>query len=245
MNDQRETLEVNAPTVDEAIKKGLQELGVERSAVDIEVLDEGSQGLFGLGSRDSKILISVADLSDDRQIVAESTPEPSPAEETVEWEKPEVVDDTLAIVKQIVEELLSKMGVAADVVAVYDEDDSEVRTVNIDVNGKDLSILIGRNGETLNAFQFITKLIAGKELGRAVPLKIDVEGYRARREKQLRNLAQKMAEQVINTGQSLALEPMTPAERRIVHIELRNNQDVYTESLGDGNRRKVVIYPNK
>jgi spoIIIJ-associated protein len=113
----------------------------------------------------------------------------------------------------------------------------------VDVEGDDLSILIGKRSETLNALQYITRLIVGKELERSVLIIIDVEGYRSRRERQLRQLAQRMAEQAIKTGRRQILEPMPPNERRIIHIELRGNKQVETESRGEEPHRKVTINP--
>ncbi|MCK5429698.1 MAG: KH domain-containing protein, partial [Anaerolineales bacterium] len=115
--------------------------------------------------------------------------------------------------------------------------------IYLDINGKDLSILIGRQAETLNALQYITSLIVGKELGRSVTLIVDVEGYRLRREQQVRQLARRMAEQAVKTGRRQVLEPMPANERRFVHIELRENPEVTTESIGEGSRRKVTIIP--
>jgi spoIIIJ-associated protein len=113
----------------------------------------------------------------------------------------------------------------------------------VDINGKDLSILIGRHAETLNALQYITGLILGKELGYSIPLILDVENYRKRREQQLRQLARRMADQAIKTGRRQMLEPMPANERRIIHIELRANAQVETESVGEEPRRKVTILP--
>jgi spoIIIJ-associated protein len=115
--------------------------------------------------------------------------------------------------------------------------------VSVDVNGDDLSILIGRRAETLNALQYITSLIVSKEIGRYVPIIVDVEGYRVRREGQLRQLARRMADQAIKTGRRQILEPMPANERRIIHIELRENPKVSTESVGEEPRRKVTIIP--
>jgi len=102
-----------------------------------------------------------------------------------------------------------------------------------------------RRLERLNALQFITRLIVGKELGRAVPLILDVEGYRKRREKQLRRMARRLADQVARTGRKVVLEPMPANERRIIHITLRDDPRVTTESIGEEPRRKVVIFPVK
>jgi spoIIIJ-associated protein len=108
-----------------------------------------------------------------------------------------------------------------------------------------LSILIGRHAETLNALQYIASLIISKEIGRSIPLVVDVEGYRARRESQLRQLARRMAEQAVRTGRRQVLEPMPANERRIVHIELRDHSEVTTESVGEEPRRKITIIPKQ
>ena len=111
----------------------------------------------------------------------------------------------------------------------------------VDVEGKDLSILIGRRSETLNALQYITGLIVSKELGRWVPLLIDIQGYRSRRERQLRQLGRRMADQAVQTGRKQTLEPMPANERRIIHLELRDHPQVFTESVGEEPYRKVTI----
>jgi spoIIIJ-associated protein len=154
-------------------------------------------------------------------------------------------DEPLRVARETVSELLEKMKVRAQVVARYHEID-EVHskpTVYVDVRGNDLSVLIGPRSETLNALQYIAALIVGKELGHSIALMVDVEGYRARREQQLRQLARRMAEQAIKTGRRQVLEPMPASERRMVHIELRSNPNVETESVGDEPRRKVTVMP--
>jgi spoIIIJ-associated protein len=113
----------------------------------------------------------------------------------------------------------------------------------VDVRGNDLSILIGRRSETLSAFQYVASLIIGKETGQFVQLTVDVEGYRGRREKQLIQMAKRMAEQVAKSGRRQTREPMPAAERRIIHIALRDHPDVTTESTGDDPYRKVTIIP--
>jgi len=137
------------------------------------------------------------------------------------------------------------MKVKAGVTVQYntsDEDNSR-QSVQVNIQGNDLSILIGRQAETLNALQYITSLIVCKELGKSVPISIDVEGYRARREQQIRQLARRMADQAIKTGKRQILEPMPSNERRLVHLELRDHPQVSTESIGEEPRRKVTINP--
>ena len=149
----------------------------------------------------------------------------------------------MQIAQATVSELLDTMKVRATVAVRYAEADDERSRVPIlvEIRGDDLSILIGRRAETLNALQYISSLIVSKELGRPAFLVVDVEGYRARREGQLRQLARRMAEQAVKTGRRQVLEPMPANERRIVHLELRGNEYVVTESIGEEPRRKVTI----
>ena len=128
---------------------------------------------------------------------------------------------------------------------LVESDSSDNRTIQVDVRGEDLSALIGRRAETLAAFQHVASLIVGKQTQQWVQVIIDVEGYRARREKQIRQLANRMADQVTKTGRKVTMEPMPSSERRVVHIELRGHPAVKTESTGDEPYRKVVILPKE
>jgi len=117
------------------------------------------------------------------------------------------------------------------------------RNIHVDIRGKDLSVLIGRRSETLSAFQYIASLIVGKETQQFVQLIVDVEGYRDRREKQLIQMAQRVADQVVKSGRRQTLEPMPSSERRLIHIALRDHPEVKTESTGEEPYRKVMILP--
>ena len=267
MEDNKTTLEVIAPSIEEAIAKGVSELGLTENDVEIEVLDEGTKGLFGLGSRQARIRISIksvtspesgpsedyVDEESEVEEISQTISTKAPEEESYAEElstyaqvsKPIPDDITLHVTKETVSELLEKMKVQAEVTATLGEaEDAHSRIpVHVDIHGNDLSILIGRQAETLNALQYIASLIVGKELGRAVTLVIDVEGYRQRREQQIRQLARRMAEQAVNTKRRQVLEPMPANERRLVHIELRENPLVTTESTGEEPHRKVTIIP--
>ena len=192
--EERTTLEVIAPSVEEAIQKGLGDLGLPEDAVEVEVLDSGSRGLFGLGSRQARIRLMVKAYSKPEVSSAStpvSTPKPAPEPATVQQvpiadETPEETgsadeDQDLRVARETVSELLEKMKVRAKVTAHYGtlEDQSDQQPILVEVHGDDLSILIGRRSETLNALQYIASLIVGKELERWVPLVIDVEGYRS------------------------------------------------------------------
>ena len=258
MNSQRTTLEIIAPTINEAIEKGLAELELPREAVEIEILDEGSRGLFGLGSHQARVRLIVKN-KEDESFKADVVPEMTETSYAEEGEAEPLVKPVriapanakeeipIHVARETVSELLSKMHIQAQVEASYGEVDDirGTRAILVDVSGKDLSILIGKRSETLNALQYIARLIVSKELGENVTLVIDVEGYRTRRERQLRQLAHRMAEQAVKTGRKQTLEPMPPNERRIIHMELRDDAHVTTESLGEEPHRKVTIIPKE
>lgn len=236
--EQRATLEMIAPTVEEAVQNGLDQLGLSRDQVQIEVLDKGGSGLFGIGEREARVRLTVAE---EDQLLPLEREEGPPQEITAELE------NTMSIARATVQELLEHMSVSANVevrLGLSDDRDSSPPII-VDISGNDLSILIGRSAETLNALQLITRMIVGKEIGHSAHLVVDVEGYRDRRERNLRQLAQRMAKQALHTGRRQSLEPMTPAERRIIHIELRDHSDVSTESTGQDPKRKVVIFPEE
>ena len=251
MEDRRANIEVIAPSIEEAIDQGLQELGVPREAVDVEVLDEGSRGLFGLGSRQARIRLTIKQIPAQDQApsrLAEPEPDhPEPSRSTQAPVATDIIDEdfVLTVARDVTMELLEKMKVRATVTAVYNEsvDNRNRIPVQVNVHGDDLSVLIGRQAETLNALQYIAGLIISKEIGHTIPVVVDVEGYRARRENQLRQLARRMADQAVKTGRRQVLEPMPANERRVIHIELRNNPEVTTESIGEDPRRKITIIP--
>ena len=152
-------------------------------------------------------------------------------------------DELVQVTRETVMELLEKMHIRANVSARLTPADehSGRAAVVVDITGDDLSILIGRKAETLDALEYITRLIVGKEVSSSVLINLDVQGYRKRKEQRLRGIARTVARQAIETGKRQYLEPMSAAERRIIHIELRDHPEVYTESIGEGYRRKVTI----
>ena len=279
--NERTTLEIIAPTVEEALAQGLDQLGLPADAVSVEVMDSGTKGLFGLGGRQVRVRISVNPPAG--EVVPTPAVEPSterprqsskPASATKppKTKKPEspprtrepkprpekqlevedlsprmdIHDPLLDKAEDVVSKLINYLGMRAQVSAHFDESSTdERRNILVDVRGEDLSSLIGRHAETLNAFQYVASLIVGKETQQWALLVVDVEGYRARREKQIRQLALRMAEQVTKTGRKTTMEPMPSNERRVVHIELRGHPAVMTESTGEEPYRKVVILPKE
>jgi spoIIIJ-associated protein len=217
MTDNRTFIEMIAPTVDEAVANGLRELGVSRDAVDIEVLDEGDS----FEGRRTRVRLSIR-------------PEGQPEDEIVQ------------VARQALQELLNKMRLHAHIVPQWGmASEGEERPLVLDVEGDDLSLLIGRRGETLAALQYILRLIVNKQLNSVVNIVVDVESYKSRREEQLKRVAQRLAEQATQQRRTLSMEPMPANERRIVHLTLRDHPDVITESVGEGEFRKVTIVPKK
>jgi spoIIIJ-associated protein len=237
------SVEASGKDVEEAIAQGLAELGKTRDEVEIEVLSEGSRGLFGLGAEEARVRISVV-----KPQVVEEVVEKIEGEEEEKVEKPAAPPlerDFQQIAKGTLEELLAKMGIRAQVVIrqKVDVEEGELPPVILDIVGDDLGILIGRRGETLAALQYITRLIVSRKTRRWYPLVVDVEQYKVRRERSLRRLAQRMAERVSFSRQPMALEAMPAYERRIVHMTLRDHPSVTTKSVGEGDQRKVTIIP--
>jgi spoIIIJ-associated protein len=244
----RATLEMIAPSVEEAIEKGLTELGMKRDDVEIEILDEGKQSLFGLGGRQARIRLTLKSAEGQEASISAPTAEVDmePQGDQTSVESDPELENIRSIAQATVNELLEKMHITKASVStrIKDSDGQDgIKAIVVDINGDDLSILIGKRAETLNALQYITRLIVGKEVGRGVNLIVDVEGYRSRRERSLRQLAQRMASQAIKSGRRQTLEPMPANERRFIHIELKDHSEVYTESVGEEPRRKVTIVP--
>lgn len=239
---ERTTLEVIAPTIEEALSRGLEQLGVSKDMVDVDVLDEGSRGFLGLGSRQVRIRLTLKS-GEEKAPEAVASISSAPIADAVTGGD----ESLLAYAEQVTSEMLGLMKVGAKVSAQYASapDAEGDLPMMIDIHGDDLSVLIGRRAETLNALQYLLALIISKKATHWVQVVVDVEGYRARRERQLRQLARRMADQAIRSGKRQMLEPMSPAERRIVHLELRDHADVKTESVGEEPNRKISIVLKK
>ena len=160
---------------------------------------------------------------------------------------PKPKGDAAEVAREIVEHLLQLLGVTAtiesQVLPVVAEEKEAAPAVALNIKGDDLGILIGRRGQTLAALQYIVRLLVGQQVKSWVPIVIDVEGYKQRRYQALESFARQMAERVKTKGAPFTLEPMPAYERRIVHMALANHADVITESIGQGETRKVVIRP--
>jgi len=251
MTKKKTTVEITAPTLEQAIEQGLDQLGLPRDAVEVETLDEGHTGFLGLGNRQVRVRLSVKEEQNSLK-TKDSFGNPTdnthtPSSQDFEDEK-DKIEQTKDEAEKIVSELIERMKVQATVNGriIEPEDDKDHPMLLVDISGNDLSILIGRRSETLNALQYIASLILCDKFGEWVPLMIDVQGYRVRRERQLRQLARRLADQVVQTGRKQILEPMAANERRIIHLELRYHPFVTTESVGEEpNRRATIVLKPK
>ena len=206
------TMETSAKTPEEAIEIALKELDVDRADVEIDVVSKGKAGILGIGGEPARVRVT---------LLGEPT-------------------DVVRVTTDIVENLISKMGVSA-VVNLKHAQDEGVGGPVFDIGGDDSGLLIGRRGETLRALSFIVSFVASMRLGQRASIFLDVAGYQERRNEALTNLAERVGQRVAATGRSITLEPMPPNERRVVHMALADHGGVSTMSSGIGDERQVTV----
>lgn len=226
---ENEYLEISAKTAEEAIEEALERLGASNDEVDITVIKKGRTGILGVGSEDA--LVRVQKLS---------TLSPVNEEDTTSKTIP-LKEDTVQIARGLIEELIQLLNLEATVDLLQASPDDEM--VAFDIKGDDLGVLIGRRGQTLASFQYLVRLMVAQQVHSWTPLTVDIEGYKKRRLESLRSLALRLADRVTSNKRSMTLEPMPPDERRMVHMALADHPDVTTQSIGDGDSRKVTILP--
>lgn len=202
-----EFIEVSAKTVNDAITEACQRLGVTSDKLDYQVIDEGSSGFLGIGSKPAVIKAS---------------------------RKCSVEDN----VKNFLNDVFDAMKITVLVNVKYDEQE---RTIDIDLSGDEMGILIGKRGQTLDSLQYLVSLVVNKDTEDYIRVKVDTENYRQRRKETLENLAKNIAYKVKRTRKTVSLEPMNPYERRIIHSALQNDKYVTTHSEGDEPYRRVVV----
>lgn len=206
----REYVEVSAKTVGEAITEACRKFGVTSDKLDYQIVEEGSSGFLGIGSKPAviKAAVKVEKLS---------------------------VDE---IAKGFLRDVFGAMNMEVAVDVQYEE---ESGTMNIDLAGEEMGILIGKRGQTLDSLQYLVSLVVNKESDEYIRVKVDTEDYRARRKETLENLAKNIAYKVKKTRRAVSLEPMNPYERRIIHSALQNDKYIATHSEGDEPFRRVVV----
>jgi spoIIIJ-associated protein len=211
-------LEVSGKTVDEAIQAALEQLGVSKDKVEVKVLKKGRAGVLGMGVEEAKIKVKLKLETGEKA-------------------------DAVEVAKEVLETVINLMKITAEV-TVLQANTGEL-PVTLNIEGEDLGVLIGRRGQALASLQYVIRLIVAEKLKVWVPINIDIAGYKKRRYESLQDLALRLAEQVKRSRRLIMLEPMPADERRIIHLALTDNPDVTTQSMGEGDMRKVAIILKK
>ena len=248
-------------TVEEATEEALKTLNEDLENLEIKIIDTGRNGILGLGGHPAEIEVYVLGApntseidekpkSKQKKVKKDAKPkrttslkkEPKKTrqtknEENIPTEKDPEIEE---IVGKILNNLINSTGLDAD---VYVRDQMEEGSIVFELEGQDSGLLIGRRGETLSSLEYLVRLMASKTLDKRANIMIDVEDYKLRRKEKLENIAKKTAEKVSKTGKRISLEPMSAADRRIVHMTLAESKNVSTQSRGEGMHRKAVINP--
>jgi spoIIIJ-associated protein len=227
-------------------------LDVRREQVEIEIITEGSRGVLGFGAENAQVKLMVKAPPEPQpeppQVVAAPPPAPAPAPVVEEREQEGEEETPEQAGREVLTDILRLMGVRASVESLlgYElAEEDQPPPIVLNITGDDLGILIGRRGETLRALQYLVRLMVSHRLKHWTNLVVDVESYLIRRRRSLESIAQRVAEQVARSGRTQALEPMPAYERRVIHITLRKHPQVTTQSVGEGERRKVTIIPKR
>jgi spoIIIJ-associated protein len=255
--------EFNAGTVDEAVEKAAASLGIPANDLPYEVVDEGSEGFLGIGARDARIVVRVPGVGGSTEAPASEVPgaeESAPVEsdeaeenladaptspdlsevfgESAEAEDVPAPVELLSEVRDLVTSVVEAMGFEARV-DVYDASGF----IAVDVASDSTALFIGQKGETIDAIQYLVNAAVYRKRPFAKRIVLDAEGYRQRRVEAIQGIAHRTARRAVREGRSIELPPMSPAERRVVHLFLRDNPRVTTASEGSGDNRRVKVSP--
>ncbi|MBC2704744.1 RNA-binding cell elongation regulator Jag/EloR [Desulfobacula sp.] len=259
-----QTQEFSGKDVDIAIKNACAALTLSKDELEYDVISEGTSGIFGIvGRKDAKIRVALPDMYTDKSkeiemegiksIVDEAfgqetrleepKKEEPKKEEFKSFEAPEPVDvseDSVTLGTEALQRMADLITDDADVNA-----STEADRLTLSIEGGNAGILIGRKGQTLDAMQFLTDKIINRKSEARVRVKVDIEGYMETRKANLKHLAYKMADKAKKTGRPATINQMSAQDRRIVHLALKDNDNVRTQSMGDGYYRRLVIFPKK
>ena len=248
-------IEVSAKTIEEATSQATAQIESQgRVVTSVKVLEEPSKGFLGFGKKDALVRVYFEEGTAENIAVAEEvvsvvetvTESMVDTVETETTEIPVVVEDGITKAeqdfiadtgKEFLLGMFGKMGLSVQIEKLTTKD-----KITFQVHGEDLGILIGKHGQTLDAIQYLTNLVANKEVRRRCQIVVDVENYRSRREETLIQLAHRLGAKVRRTRQKIALEPMNALERKIIHLALQNEKNIKTDSEGQEPYRHIVIY---
>lgn len=246
-----EYVEFKGKTKNDAITEACRHFSVPSDKLDYEVIDEGKAGFLGMGSRPALIKARVREEKPEVVETVEPIAVPATAvlpvnEDTTvkEADKKEAHEaiDVEAVTKKFLADVFAAMGIAVEITVKYDE---ELKTLEADLSGDEMGVLIGKRGQTLDSLQYLISLVVNKGTTEYIRVKVDTENYRQRRKETLENLAKNISYKVKRTRRPVSLEPMNPYERRIIHSALQNDKYVTTHSEGEEPFRRVVVTPKK
>ncbi len=244
---------VSAKTLDDAITEALIQLGATSDQVEYDVIEKGSAGFLGIGSKQAvikawrKVETPVVEeikeeikqeIKEEKELtIAKKVVEEQPVKEHKEHKLGTVEKTTVSACEAFLHDVLKTMGMEVEIVSHIDEEGA----LNIEMKGENMGILIGKRGQTLDSLQYLTNRVANKSQEEYVRVKLDTENYRQRRKETLENLAKNIAYKVKRTKKPVSLEPMNPYERRVIHSALQGDKYVSTHSEGEEPYRRVVV----
>lgn len=230
------------PSVEDALDTALEQMGVQQDAVDFEVLVEPSRGLFKSASSIARVRVWLRPGALPETEI-EDIDEVDDAPEILTTEDAELSDEELDAIADTgaaaIRAILGSLGIEGGI----DEYEGDEGEIILDITGDDLAVLIGRHGRTLDALQVLVSTITNRKLDTRYPLVVDVSGYRHRRRMKLEEIARGAAERAVRQRRAVQLRPMSSFERRVIHVVLRDDRRVQTESEGAEPRRMVVVHP--
>ncbi len=228
----KKMIEQEGKTVEEAIKAGLDLLGLTEADVTIEIIEKEKAGFLGIGSKPAKVkLTSLEEYEEEKEEQVEEKKEKNEEECTVD-------EASVNLAKTFLTDIFSKMNVKVEVKC-----EGKGKDIKINLSGDEMGAVIGRRGETLDALQYLTTLAVNRTSEEYHKVSVDTENYRSEREKTLRNLALRLAEKAKKNRKNVALEPMNAYERKIIHSALQEDEMIHTYSVGEEPNRKIIISP--
>jgi spoIIIJ-associated protein len=259
MEETMDFIEVSGKTIDEALTNALVKLETTSDKVEYEVIEKGSSGILGIfntkqavikvrkkadadmDSFDEEIKKAEGKVFEKKEKAQEQAQEPAKDQKNVEDIKTGVTmshEEIESRINTFLKDMFQAMGMDVTIKISYDEEEN----VNVELDGDNMGVLIGKRGQTLDSIQYLTSLVVNKGKDKYVRIKVDTEDYRKRRKDTLESLAKNIAYKVKRSRRSVSLEPMNPYERRIIHAALQNDKYVSTKSEGEEPFRHVVVF---
>lgn len=235
-------IEFKGKTKNDAITEACRHFSIPSDRLDYEVLDEGKAGILGIGAKPAVIRARVKEESKEEAIEPVKLSE-TPIIASVKAAAADMGDvDVEAVSKKFLSDVFAAMGIAVEISAKYND---SLRSLEVELSGDEMGVLIGKRGQTLDSLQYLISLVINKGTTEYIKVKVDTENYRQRRKETLENLAKNISYKVKRTRRPVSLEPMNPYERRIIHSALQNDRYVTTHSEGDEPFRRVVVTPKR